>query len=362
MSIFTIEMLGAEEGDALWIEYGDSDDPWRMLIDGGVLGTFESLAERIEALPKSRRFELMVVTHVDNDHIDALVKLLASETDFEVDDFWFNAWDQLTEDRLGPKQGEMLTGLIENRGYDHNRMAEGRAIALPADSDETLVCHKLPGGMEVTVLGPRVEDLHRLRPEWQRVIENAGLEPGGEFTGAKLLEEAPRYQRDRLGNRPPNIERWANREFKEDSSKANGSSISLLLEYEGKSALLTGDARSDSLIEGIDRLLQQRGLDTLKIDAFKVPHHGSKHNVSNDLMRRLECKHFLVSSSGRRFHHPDDDAIARILFNSNQPKLHFNYHSEDNEDWGREPWQDELGYDTAFPDKEKPGLLFDLNP
>ncbi len=357
---FTIEMLPAEEGDALWIEYGSKTKPKRILIDGGVLATSDTLQNRIEALPGKRRFELMAVTHVDNDHIDGMVSLLASDIEFEVGDFWFNAWEQIKEDRLGPKQGEMLTGLIEKRGFPHNAAVDGGAIGMPSDPGVKLVRYKLAGGMTVTVLGPRAEDLARLRKEWKKVIEAAGLEPGGEFTGAKLLERAPRYTRDRLGNEPPNVERWAKRKFEEDTSPANPSSISLLLEYKGKSALLTGDARSDSLCAGIDRLTGERGADTLEVDVLKLPHHGSKYNVSNDLIAGLTCRNFLVSSSGRRFHHPDDDAIARVLFNSDDPVLYFNYRSEDNEDWGRERWMDELGYRTVYPAADAPGLVFDL--
>jgi beta-lactamase superfamily II metal-dependent hydrolase len=361
LSVFTVEMLPAEEGDAIWVEYGSNSKRRRLLVDGGVLTTSGGLIERVGDLGGRRRFELMVVTHVDNDHIDGVVKLLASRTEFEVGDVWFNAWSQISQDRLGPKQGEMLTELIERRGFPHNAAVEGGPIGVPGDVGESLVRHELPGGMEITVLGPRGEDLVRLRKEWEKVIERAGLEPGGEFTGAKLLDKAPRYAEDRLGDKPPNVERWAKRRFVEDTSPANPSSISLLLEYRGRSLLLTGDARSDSLCEGIDRLNTERGTDRLHVDVVKLPHHGSKNNVSNELIDRLDCHNYLFSTSGRRFHHPDDDAVARVLFNSDDPVLHFNYLSEHNRAWGRSEWMDELGYETVYPAEGSSGLVVDLN-
>jgi hypothetical protein len=76
MTILRIEMLPAEEGDALWIEYGDPKSPRRMLIDGGTMDTHPALRAKIAGLKGKRRFELMAVTHIDNDHIDAMVKLL----------------------------------------------------------------------------------------------------------------------------------------------------------------------------------------------------------------------------------------------------------------------------------------------
>jgi hypothetical protein len=360
VTMLRVEMLPAEEGDALWIEYGDPSKPRRLLIDGGVMDTHPTLRDRIDGIKGKRRFELMVVTHVDNDHIDAMIKLLAEDHKVEVGDFWFNAWDQIKGDILGPKQGEMLTERIAVQGWKHHIKTEGGPVGIPSDPEAKLPSFKLAGGMKVTVMGPRAADLRRLRKEWKTVIENAGLKPGGEFTGAKLLEKAPKYAKDRLGTAPPNVERWANRKFKEDPSPSNASSISLLLEYGDRSVLLTGDARSDSLIEGIDRLLKERKLDRLTIDAFKVPHHGSKNNLSNEVMKRLDCKHFLVSSSGRKFNHPDDDAIARIIFHSDDPVLHFNYRSADNKDWDRTNWKKKLGYQTDYPRAGKSGLVLEF--
>ena len=350
-------MLPAEEGDALWVEYGDPHKPRRMLIDAGVFGTYGAVKEKIETIGGRRRIELMVVTHIDNDHIDAMVKLLGEDLRIWLGDFWFNAWEQIREDTLGARQGEMLSDRINERGFRHNRKADGGPIGIPSDDQERLPVYKLLGGLKVTILGPTRKDLSKLRSEWNTTIEAAGLEPGGEFTGARLIEDTPKYHKDRLGSGHPNLERWANRKFTEDGSKPNASSISFLAEYGDRKVLFTGDARSDSLIEGIDRLLKERGLCKLKIDALKVPHHGSKHNVSNELMARLDCQHFLISSSGNRFNHPDDDATARLILHSDQPTLHFNYRSEDNSDWDRENWKQALGYEVVYPPPGEEGLV-----
>ena len=79
--MFTIEMLPADYGDCLWIEYGDPVAPQRILIDGGTLPTFKFLKQRILKLPEAqRRFELLVITHLDNDHIETAVKLLNAKS------------------------------------------------------------------------------------------------------------------------------------------------------------------------------------------------------------------------------------------------------------------------------------------
>jgi glyoxylase-like metal-dependent hydrolase (beta-lactamase superfamily II) len=84
MSKFTIEMLPARQGDALWIEYGDSAHPRRALIDAGTPETWDVVRPKIEQLaPAERRFELLVVSHIDLDHIGGVLPLLAAAKDLE---------------------------------------------------------------------------------------------------------------------------------------------------------------------------------------------------------------------------------------------------------------------------------------
>jgi|KBSSwiStaDraftv2_1062776.scaffolds.fasta_scaffold25870_7 hypothetical protein len=46
-AFFRIEMLPAQHGDALWIEYGSGSDTNRILIDGGTIKTYPFLAKRL---------------------------------------------------------------------------------------------------------------------------------------------------------------------------------------------------------------------------------------------------------------------------------------------------------------------------
>ena len=69
--IFRIELLPARHGDCLLLEYGDAARPHRVLIDGGPIGAYGALSQRLAALPDDEReLELLVITHVDGDHIE----------------------------------------------------------------------------------------------------------------------------------------------------------------------------------------------------------------------------------------------------------------------------------------------------
>ena len=93
--MFTIEMLPADEGDSLWVEYG-SDPVRRILIDCGRKTAYRSIVERVGDDP-DLAFELVVLTHVDADHIAGAVPLL-QDARFgaeRVRDVWFNGWRHL---------------------------------------------------------------------------------------------------------------------------------------------------------------------------------------------------------------------------------------------------------------------------
>src|SRR5918995_2512099 len=176
-----IDMLPAAQGDALWIEYGDAGKPKRILIDGGTSSSWpEGLRMRIETLPKGERhFELLIVTHIDADHIDGALELLRDEPlGVSFGDVWFNGWRHLPDtplESLGPVEGEQLTDTLVAQGIPWNEAFAGRAVGVNADGN--LPSHKLDDETTLTVLSPSARELAKLKPVWREVVEAAGLDP-----------------------------------------------------------------------------------------------------------------------------------------------------------------------------------------
>ena len=95
--VFTVEMLAGGNGDALWIEYGDPDRPFRIMVDGGTEPTRTTLAARFGALPEDQRHvELLIVTHIDGDHIGGILDFLEKQmVPVTFGDVWFNGYRHL---------------------------------------------------------------------------------------------------------------------------------------------------------------------------------------------------------------------------------------------------------------------------
>ena len=340
-----VDMLPARHGDCLWIEYGRGNGkPSRVLIDCGPKGSDDELRRRIDALPpEERAFELFILSHIDDDHIGAAITLLkdAKALKLSFGDVWFNGWRHISG-HLNAAQGEAFSALLESQGLPWNKSVRLAAMVREVD---TLPEFTLPGGMKLTLLSPTPDRLKALARSWKREV---GDLVGQAEAGSKYLGRVPSSSED--------IDALAAMPFESDTTAANGSSIAVLAEFGGYSLLLGADAHAPVLEEALRLLCRQRGIDALKIDAFKLPHHASQNNVSTPLLAQLRCPHYLVSTSGKRFNHPDREALARVIVHgrkTGQPAtLWFNYRTPEplNAVWDKAALKAQYGYATVYPE------------
>lgn len=371
-AVFRVEMLPALHGDCIWIEYGREDELHHILVDGGPIQAYGALQARMERVERDRReLELLVISHVDADHIEGAIKLLNHpELGVRIGDVWFNGWPQLekgipkapavaaapSSDR-GTVHGEYLALRIAKHGVPWNRWFGGRAIHVAPEAAR-LPALTLAGGMQVTLLGPEPAKLETLRTEWERVARSIGAQPGDAEVYAPKLDAAPRYRGGGDAASRDDAERGVQRL---DPSIANGSSIAMLLEYEGKRCALLADAHAPETEAALRTAARERGESVLRLDAMKVSHHGSERNVSDGLLAAVDCTHFLFSSDGSKHGHPDVAAIERIVKQSRRPPhLVFNYRSVQTEPWEARERQEAQRYRATLPRRGTEGAVIDL--
>jgi len=360
--MFRIELLPALHGDCILIQYGSDAAPRRILIDGGPIGAYEALTARVNKLPiKWRRFGLLVITHIDADHIEGVVRLLAERTkDFYFDDVWFNGWRHLDDSRgiLGAVSGEFLSALIKKTvGTERWNKAEPFKKGTIKAGDEHLPTVSLEDGMQLTVLSPTDEKLSMLRKTWEKDVKKKGFDPGDLDAALALLSQTKRLvPKGLLGA----SYQEAGERFKIDSSVANASSIALLAEFEGKRCLFLADAHPDVVTASLRKLLAS-GDQKFRVDAVKLSHHGSSANTTPELLDLIDCKRFLVSTNGDVFGHPDASAIDMILRRAGPGvTLLFNYASNTTQAWADTARQREECFTSLYPEVEGGSLIVDL--
>jgi beta-lactamase superfamily II metal-dependent hydrolase len=356
--MFSIEMLPANEGDCLWIEYGNPLEPNRILIDCGYKSTYRKVMERLRSRPEEE-FELFVLTHIDRDHILGAVPFI-KDGDIDKDrigEIWFNGREQI-DDALGVRDAEYFTKTIQEKGFKWNTTFNGNPVKVPDSGPGDPIT--LDGGMRITILSPGQTQLEDLLEHWENELDD--ILEGRELE--EMLDETPsRYEPDVLGE--PDVEALAMSAFKRDDTPPNGSSIAFLAEYtdefdggKQKSAVFLGDAFPQVVEDNFRLLLDQRGAGSLLVDALKISHHGSRNNTSSSLLELVQSRHYLISTSGSRHHHPHQESIARILkAQDHHIDLHFNYNSQYNEMWASDMLANDYDYTPFYPKQNKKGFL-----
>lgn len=364
-AFFRIEMLPARHGDALWVEYGTAQRTRRMLIDGGPLGAYAALDGRLRRLPAGdQRVELVVVSHVDTDHIEGLIRLMAEpETRWPIapEEIWFNGWRHVEEaSTLGGREGEFLSALIHRRADQiWNRSFAGKAVRTGALVGNAV---DLADGMRLTLVSPDAEALAKLRKDWEKNVDRWGLDPGDlDAAWEQLTEENKFHPEAELTLGPDDRAQELLAQLKgRDPSAANGSSIAFLAEFGGKSCLFLADAHANVVCESLKELGYSEA-NPLRVDALKLSHHGSDNNVTGELLGLVDAEHYLVSSNGDIHGHPDEAAIELVTLRSRRPPvLWFNYRSPYNAVWEQRAQAQGARFGVRYPPPGESGITLSL--
>jgi beta-lactamase superfamily II metal-dependent hydrolase len=378
--MFSLDVRRARKGDCLLLHFGNKDGPGLIMIDGGPKNVYKPhLRPRLDQIRKARGLakndslpvDLLMVSHVDDDHIQGILDLTREERVeqqahrpllLNVLSFWHNSFDAIighepkeltasVQDHFGAaalsggglsdeavreveddseeeqevtesslkvlasiEQGFRLRTDADALGYPPNPEFDGKLIMARADAKPVEVA----SGLKFTVLGPMKEELealHKKHDQWLRELKKKGKSPA---------EALAAYV---------------------DKSVPNLSSIVVLAEFGGKRMLLTGDARGDKIIQGLQlaRLLAPGKKSKIEIDLLKVPHHGSSNNLAKDFFQRIVAKHYVFSGNGEHGN-PERESMEMLLAARGEDvdyTIHFTYpvaeiDIERKKDWEKE--------------------------
>jgi beta-lactamase superfamily II metal-dependent hydrolase len=358
----SLEVLPAFHGDALLLEcHRPGNVPWRALIDGGPSACAARVRDRLALLPADdRRLDLLIVSHIDADHIAGLLPLVtAPPADLTVGEVWFNAEAQLPAQdgaRRSVAQGMAFAAEMSASGavgvaWPWNE-SFGRAAVMTSDDAGSFVeLPSIDGAPRITVLSPTPKRLRALGRVW--------------------LKEKERLNRGASSDEPPPLVPWpplddlavlASTKTSNDQAVPNGSSIALLIEHRGASIILAADAWPNVLGAALFGLAEARGRTDFPVDLFKLPHHASQGNVTDTLLRLAPAKHYVVSTNGDVFDHPDDVALARVVTNApTGSTLWFNHATAKTLRWGEARLQDRYNYTAQYPSGPGAALRIELD-
>ena len=304
-----------------------------------------ALKPRLEALAAARggtlSIDLLMVSHIDDDHIRGIVDMMdewrrAREDGrlwpFRVNELWHNSFErisgadptQVTASVLASTGAPSLPELdLEEFGEEEEDEAE-RAARIQAME---AAIHVLAGVKQGATLRRDSDFLGIPRNSGFDGLVRPDVGPAVPFAIGDLtlhiagpLEEQIEALRQTFAEQlPPEAVLAAYA----DSSVANLSSIVALASCHGKTILLTGDARGDYLLEG----LEAQGLlveGKLHVDILKMQHHGSDRNTKTEFFEAVTADHYVVSADG---HHGNPDrATFEMLIEARGREAEYKIH------------------------------------
>lgn len=343
-----------------------------ILIDTGYISTYEEIKKELIKIKKDReKLDLLILTHIDNDHINGARKILKDYLEDEVceiDEIWYNDYFKifslLSKDDEGNfinLNSELLNKLCKNEypcdpykiGEEEVGFKEANIISdylLNEKVKEKL--NKSFGGnaiirgstpikyineeVKITIIGPREEILLELIKEWNDYLNENGYV--GTVKKNPILTKAFElfyinnidFIETEYGNRECSSEFDINKliQYEEHDNKLiNRSSISLIIEFDNKKMLFLGDSSPKDYDDIIDDIRIQEKCDKLVFDLIKVSHHGSKKNTSRKFIENTIGKKYLICTNGSMHMHPDLETIIKIIgLQEENKKLIFNYY------------------------------------
>ncbi|MBS6006511.1 MAG: MBL fold metallo-hydrolase [Clostridium baratii] len=334
-----------------------------ILIDCGYDSTAKYIINELEIIKENKEsLDLIVFTHIDNDHINGAKKILKYIIDnqYEFGEIWYNDYLKISgvklEDTINTDKCEFIDDVADisykdelgiekegNVGYKSatslieyllnkfikdkwNKSFKGKSINVEKGNLKRIL---LTEEISIVLLAPFKSILYEELEEWKEyLLDNVGKEVKNEKVAAAfekyfvvLRSEEKDVQKGKCSSQE--IEEML--EYNEcDTDIVNRTSISFVIEYESKKVLFLGDSSPIDIDEQLSLYITNQSSNMF--DLVKVPHHGSRKNLSSKFIKKINCKNFLISTNGVMHKHPDIETIVKIIkLGNDEKKIYLNY-------------------------------------
>lgn len=295
------EFLKAGNGDCILISTSNGTN---ILIDGGLTDTYREIKKHLR---EKSKLDLVVLTHVDNDHICGLIGLLRKDEKNrnKINELWFNSFKSILVEKesngnIGASQGILFETLIEK--YKHIKHKGN--IYLREEMKQNN--YSIGNDINLILLSPNKEDLNKFKIDWQSDKEKMK----SKFCNGRGSQNISAIKKD-----------------SGDKSLTNRTSIAFILEYQEEKYLFLGDAHRDVINKSLMNLGYSKE-NKLKIKFVKLSHHGSYGNIDNIFLDLIDCQQFVILTNGKKFDHPNKETLSLIYKHKQKEKaieFIFNY-------------------------------------
>ncbi|ADL52136.1 MBL fold metallo-hydrolase [Clostridium cellulovorans] len=374
MKIFIqVKVFPASNGECILIKF-IGKRVTNILIDCGYVSTYKIIKEELHKLKENNeKLDLVVLTHIDNDHINGARCIFAdyiNDRICEISEVWYNDYfsiydiennnnsieeceeefkilqtiikqkypndpNQNEENFVGYKTANILVDYLQNEKI-YKKLNKSFTNGVFIENKHEIKSKRINDEVELIILGPKKEILQQLVYEWRSYLKKKGFNK--EIVKSKEIAKAfelfyvnkvekmnIQTVKEKQCSVATKLEELL--EFNEcDTGLENRSSISFILKFYDKSMLFLGDSSPIDYDEVLEKIGQDMKDEKLKFDLVKVSHHGSKYNISKKFFDIVTSDRYIISTNGYGHHHPDFESIYKIICMQKENKLiKFNY-------------------------------------
>lgn len=289
-----VKSFNVGQGDFFLIKIFDSMGKYfNLMVDCGKTGMLEELNTALNG----QRLNGIVVTHVDDDHIIGVIDLVEKNEQYHLLDDVFIIYNKYDETLITYDKGNKLYEEIkrrlsqkmllksyarnysrENKAIEHRRKKEELPVHILSTIQRVLMNNDMleKDNVYITLLSPDINTLKKFMRDWKRASES------------KI-------------------------KVRENGKLKNQSSITLLIEFNGKRLLMLGDGIANDAYETLKNI---KGVET--IDYIKLSHHGAKDNNIGieKFCDDYSCRKFgltIKEKQDKETLHPDRDLIKLLV-------------------------------------------------
>lgn len=357
-----IHTFQAYDGDCFLVTVYEPKKEVNLLIDCGNSETYHnSIKPYLLDMSKQRRkIDYLILSHIHSDHIGGAIPLLldnGSADDpkiIEISNVIYNGFlglnlelyekkdctaqekriyqgiisqgqavlgKNITEKQITLNEELCISKLLIQGNYNWNAWNKNELGVVVADSQMKI---DIGNQSYIQFISPNREQLRRMNKKWelyvkriynripnidnlhirnafeafQWIINNVDYENVQEMVSANVLTKEK-------------IERMATSRYSYDYTDENMESIAFVLVCGNKKMLFLSDANIEVCRKNLEQIY---GNTPLKINLIKLPHHGSKRNISMRFLKQYYSDSYLISVGETKLR-PSMETIAMILVN-----------------------------------------------
>jgi len=282
---YEVDFLGvgseSKSGDAIAIRFGNlhgpRDEQTVVIIDGGFKDSGQDVIDHVKSHFNTRKVDLVISTHPDQDHINGLETVLE---ELDVGELWMHQpWnhnaglgEKFVDGRVSDNSiGERLKKNLE-KAFDLLKLAERKGVEVSEPFTGLTY-----GAGEIKILGPSEHYYCELIPEFDGMpatVDESSKSLGGLFETAldAIKKFFATWGQDELDNN-------------DDTSAKNNSSVITQIIADGRRMVFTGDAGVTALDYAADEL--DACMLNAELKFIQIPHHGSRRNVGPLVLDRI---------------------------------------------------------------------------